>query len=131
MTVRSILLFTAAEAADAGQGAPTFAVSLAKAHGASVTVFAVALDVATPGVSADAAARAAAITSLAKQEGVECRVVSEHSHAVGIHEVVAEHARLHDLVIAGCAPGAIVGERQIAEHQLFDYKPAMPVLFSH
>lgn len=120
MTLKSILLFAAAETGKAGRGAPAYAVALAKAHGAALTIFTVALDVTSPGPGADAGALASAIGEAARAAGVEHHVVSGHSHAIGVHEVVAEHARLHDLTVTGCRTGAILGERQIAEHLLFD-----------
>lgn len=120
MTLKSILLFVAAEGADATCGAPAFAVALAKAHGAALTIFAVALDVTSPGPAADAAALANAIADAAHGAGVDSHIVATHSHAIGVHEVVAEHARLHDITVTGCRSGAILGERQIAEHLLFD-----------
>jgi nucleotide-binding universal stress UspA family protein len=83
-------------------------------------VFTVALDVTTTGSSADTAAFAEAISAKAREAGIDFRVITSHSHAIGIHEVVAEHARLHDLVVIGVCDGAILGERQIAEHLLFE-----------
>lgn len=120
MTIKSILLFVAAEGATAERGAPAFAVALAQAHGAALTIFAAALDVTSPGPAADASALASAIAAAAASAGVDSHLVTCHSHAIGVHDVVAEHARLHDLVVTGCRAGTILGERQIAEHLLFE-----------
>jgi nucleotide-binding universal stress UspA family protein len=61
---------------------------------------------------------AQAITGAARQAGIEPLVLTEHSHAIGIHDVVAEHSRHHDLVILGCGHEGMVPERAIAEHLL-------------
>ena len=120
MTTRSILLFAPAETADARHGPAAYAIGLAKQHGASLTIFSVALDVTTPGRRTDAPAAAAAIREAAEGAGVRCSVVTEHSHAISVHEVIAEHARLHDLSVTGTHGDGLLSERQIAEHLMFD-----------
>lgn len=132
MNMRSILLFAAAESADPARGAPALAIGLAQAMAARLTIFTIALDVTSPGVSADAPGVAGAISGAAEAAGIDCQVVTEHSHALGVHEVIAEHARLHDLIVTGCASGAILGERQVAEHLLFDSgRPVLVVPADH
>jgi nucleotide-binding universal stress UspA family protein len=120
MSLRSIFLFAPAETARSDRGAPAFAIGLAKAQGASLTVFCVALDVTTPGRRSDASEVAGRICETAQAAGVDCVTVTEHSHAIGVHEAVAEYARLHDLTVAGCEGGGLLSERLITEYLLFD-----------
>ena len=120
MTIRSVFLFAPAETARADKGAPALAVALAAAHGASLTAFVVALDVTTPGRQGDAPGLARAIAAAAGAAGVDCRTVTDHSHAIGVHEAVAAQARLHDLAVIGNDPGGLLSERLMAEHLLFD-----------
>ena len=91
MTVRSILLFAPAETADARHGPAAYAIGLARQHDASLTIFSVTLDVTTPGRRIDAPTAAAAIREAAEGAGVRSSVVTEHSHAIGVHDVIAEH----------------------------------------
>jgi nucleotide-binding universal stress UspA family protein len=120
MTIQSIFLFAPAESAQPHCGAPAYAIGLAKAYGASLTVFCVALDVTTPGRQADAPGTANAIAAAALAAGVECRTLTEHSHAIGIHEVLAEHARIHDLVVIGVNRTGLLSERHVAEYLMFE-----------
>lgn len=132
MALRSIFLFAPAESARADRGAPAYAISLAKAHGARLTVFCVALDVTTPGRRADAPAVAQAIRDAALAAGVDCTPITEHSHAIGVHEVVAEHARVHDLSVAGADTEGLLSEREVTEHLLFDSgRPVLLVPAAH
>jgi nucleotide-binding universal stress UspA family protein len=97
-----------------------YAFSLAKVHGAQVTIFTVALDVTTPERNTDAGAVAAALQSAAQDAGVACTLVTEHSHILGVHEVVAEHARLHDLSIIGNQRSGILNEHMVAQYLMFE-----------
>lgn len=119
MNLKSIFLFAPAETSTAEAGPAVYAIALAAAHHASLTVLVVNLDVTTPGRQADPEGCAQAIAGAARQAGIEPLVLTEHSHAIGIHDVVAEHARHHDLVILGCGMQGMVPERAIAEHLLF------------
>jgi Mg-chelatase subunit ChlD len=47
-------------------------------------------------------------------------LVTEHSHAIGVHEVVAEHARLHDVSVIGNNSDGLLSERTLAEHVMFE-----------
>ena len=120
MSVQSILLFAAAENAPVHEGPIAYAIRLARQHDARLTSFVAELDVTTPGRPADPLAAAAAIELAAREAGVECTIVTEHSHAIGVHEVIAEHARLHDLTIIGCGDDGLLSERAVLEHLLFD-----------
>jgi nucleotide-binding universal stress UspA family protein len=119
MNLNSILLFAPAESTAADSGPATFAIALAKEHGASLTVFVVNLDVTTPGRQADPEGCAKAILGAARRAGIEPFVLTEHSHAMGIQEVLAEHARHHDIAVLGCGDQGMIPERVLAEHLLF------------
>lgn len=120
MALRSIFLFAPAESAAVGKGPVGFAISLAKAHGAQLTIFTVALDVTTPELNTDAPSVAAHLRSAAHEAGVECTLITEHSHVLGVHEVVAEHARLHDLSVIGNRSSGLLNERMVAEYLMFE-----------
>lgn len=120
MSLDSILLFAPAETSAGDVGPAAHAIVLAKSHRARLTAFVVNLDVTTPKPKADAAAVADQIQAAAQAAGVECVAVTEHSHAIGIHEVVAEHARLHDLTVIGSNADGLLSERIVLEHLLFD-----------
>ncbi|MFN4113679.1 MAG: universal stress protein [Sphingomonadaceae bacterium] len=126
MALRSIFLFVPAESGAIWAGPPAYAVALARACGANLTAFAVALDVTTPGPAADPAAVADAIAEAARGAGVDCTVMTTHSHAVTVHEAISLHARLHDLVVIGTDDNSLLSERDLAEHLLF--QSGRPVL---
>lgn len=119
MSLNSILLLALAESSAAGSGPAAFAVALAAEHRASLTVLAINLDVTTPGRQADPANCAEAIAAAARQAGVDPLVITGHSRAMGIQEVLAEHARHHDLAVLGCCDQGMIPERSLAEHLLF------------
>lgn len=120
MATKSIFLFAPAETADVEKGQVGFAIAMAKAHGAALTIFTVALDVTTPERNTDASAVAASLRSAAEAAGVVCNCITEHSHALGVHEVVAEHARLHDISVIGCRSSGLLTERMVAEYLMFE-----------
>ena len=120
MTINSLMLFAPAETSVSDRGSAAYAISLAKVLNARLSIFVVALDVTSPLREADAVSVAASICAAAQAVGLDCRTVTEHSHAIGVHEVIAEHARMHDLTVTGCSGGGLLSERQIAEHLLFD-----------
>lgn len=120
MTMKSIFLFAPAETAVVDRGPAYFAISLAKAQHAQLTIFTVALDVTTPGRNTDAPTVAAQLLSAAESAGVKTIMVTGHSHAMGIHEVVAEHARLHDVSVIGSQKSGLLTERMVAEYLMFE-----------
>lgn len=120
MAIKSVFLFAPAETTNAEMGAAHFAIGLSKAHNARITIFAVALDVTTPGRNIDVRSVAASLVAAAEASGVQSTLVTEHSHALGVHEVVAEHARLHDLSVIGSTSLGLLNERMLAEYLLFE-----------
>lgn len=130
--VRSVFLFADAQFASAECGPAAYAVSLAMAHGAHLTLFVTCLDVTTPGAPPNAGAIAEGIAAAARAAGVACHIVSEYSRALGIPEAVAQHARLHDLVVTGSVSGPILTERQLAEFLAFEAgRPVLIVPHNH
>ena len=75
MATKSIFLFAPAETADVEKGPVGFAIAMAKAHGAALTIFTVALDVTTPERNTDASAVAASLRSAAEAAGVVCNCI--------------------------------------------------------
>jgi nucleotide-binding universal stress UspA family protein len=120
MAIKSIFLFAPAETALVGKGPVGFAFSLAKAHGAHLTIFTVALDVTTPERETDAQSVADHLCAAAKATGIDCTLITEHSHVLGVHEVVAEHARLHDISVIGSQSLGLLHERMVAEYLMFE-----------
>jgi nucleotide-binding universal stress UspA family protein len=119
VSVKSILLFAPADSARPDRGAPACAIGLAKAHRARLTVFSVALDVTTPGHRADAPQLAQEICDAAQAAGVDCVTVTEH-------------ARLHDLTVAGADQAGLLSERLVTEYLLFDSgRPVLLVPAGH
>lgn len=118
--MQSMFLFAPAEHVVADAGPAAHAIQLARDHGARLTVFVVNVDVTTPGREVHPAAAAAVISDAASKAGIDFKVVSEHSHAIGLPDVVAEHARLHDITIMGCSRDGILSERIMLERLLFD-----------
>lgn len=118
--MRSILLFAPAGTARADRGASAYAIDLAKSLKAHLTLLVVDLDVARPGSHADPAGTADALGSAARKASVECVAITQHSHAVGVHDVLAEHARQHDVTVMGCSRDGLLSERILFERVLFD-----------
>lgn len=118
--ISSVLLFAPAEHSRPDRGPAAYAIGLAASQQASLTALVVSLDVTTPGVSSDPATVARAIADAATARRVACETITEHSHAIGIHEVIGDHARTHDLTVTGCDPNGLLSERQMAEYLLFE-----------
>ena len=132
MTIRSIMLFAPAETTNTSKGPTAYAISMAKAYDAHLTVMCVALDVTTPGNALDAKQKAKDIAAVAEASGVDCLVITEHSHAIGVTQVVEEHARVHDLIICGTNQSGLLSERDVAEGLLFKCgRPVVVVPPSH
>lgn len=132
MSTRSIFLFAPAETVRSDCGPLAYALSLARERGARLTVLCVAIDVTSPGDGADALGKASEVAAAASIAGVDCQVITEHSHAIGLPEVVAEHARMHDLSVCGAGHVGLIDERQIAESLLFaSGRPLLLVPASH
>lgn len=125
--LRTILLHAPLHATRPDRGPAAAALALATAHGASVTALLFDYQGAMGGTADPESARVQ-LESAAQASGVTVRALTTHSHARGIHEVVADHARLHDLVVAGTDDRGLLSERQVSEYLLFESgRPVMLV----
>ena len=117
--LKTILLHAPLHVTDPGKGSAAAALALAARHRASAT--ALLFDYNVHGQHYPAAdAAETTLRETASTAGVELQTVTTHSHAQGIHEVVADYARLHDLVISGTDDRGILPERQVSEYLLFE-----------
>ena len=111
MTYASILLHDLKGLADPTRGPAAWALGLAATQGARLTATAFNSEDAEPADGLLAAAAAADVDAVA---------VIERSFAYGLPEVLADHARLHDLVVAGAETGGLLSARALVEHLVFD-----------
>jgi nucleotide-binding universal stress UspA family protein len=111
MTYASILLHDPAGLADPARGPAAWALGLAAATGARLTATAFA---------GDGIAPPDALLAAAAEREVDAFAVTERSFAYGLPEVLADHARLHDLVVTGSEPGGLLSTRALAEHLVFE-----------
>ncbi len=136
--MQSILLFAPAGTARPDRGPPAYAIELARSLDAHLTLLVVDLDVARPGSHADPVGVADGLISAARKAGVACVAITEHSHAIGVHDVLAEHARLHDVTVMGCSRDGLLSESILFEGVLFnsgrpvivvpsDFQPSRPL----
>ncbi len=117
--IKTILLYAPLHATKSEQGPAAAALALAAWTSAKVT--ALLFDYHLPGrPSTDPQAAAEALEARSAQIGVTVEAITSHSHAHGIHEVVADHARVHDLVVAGSDGYGLLPERQVSEYLLFE-----------
>ena len=125
--LKTILLHAPLHASKSEQGPAAAALALAARTSAKVT--ALLFDYHLAGrPSMDPQAAAEALEARAAQIGVTVETITSHSHAQGIHEVVADHARVHDLVVAGSDGSGLLSERQVSEYLLFESgRPVMLV----
>jgi nucleotide-binding universal stress UspA family protein len=138
VTIGNVLLHAAAETVDAERGPAAYALGLAAAFRAHLTALVLEVDVYTPSsayaparaLAAEAraavearnrgaAARAARLRERAARDGLSAEVVTDRSYAYGVPEVAADHARLHDVTVAGVDESGLLSERAVAEHVLF------------
>lgn len=133
MTIATILLHAPAGHADPGHGPAAWAIGLAAVFGARLTAVALDADAVTGGpadtrrsprsegqvASREALETAGRLVQAAAGLGVDARAVTERSFAFGLPEILADHARLHDIVVAGVDPAGLLSERAMAEHLVF------------
>ena len=146
MTLETILLHAPAGHADPARGPAAWALGLASALGARLTAVVFDSDASTGGpletrrpprqegetASCEAAETAARLRRAAADLGIDVNVVTERSFAYGLPEVVADHARLHDLVVTGVNPAGLLSERAMAEHLVFEAgRPVVIVPTAH
>jgi nucleotide-binding universal stress UspA family protein len=140
---QSILLQASAETTDPDTGAAAYALAMASALGAHLTALAFQLDVlsrtrmyesplllegrtAVGQQNALAHDKAEALRAAAAALGVEADVRTERSYAHGVADAVTHRAQLADWVVAAVGSDALLNDRAIAEHLLF--QAARPVI---
>lgn len=134
--MKSVLLHASAETCDPDRGPAHYAMTLASAFDAHITALIFELDVIGPhsahgregtGAGSDLRAepsersqqRAQALRGVCERERVAVDVVTERSFAFTVPEVVADHARLRDVAVAGVDERGFLSEHAIAEYVLF------------
>ena len=134
MNIGNVLLHASAEKTDHQRGAAAWALGVAEQFGAALTALVYPLDVVVPrsandrqsadnsrveveNGNRDAAER---LRSVARQRNIEAEIIAERSFAYGIPEIVADRARLHDLVVTGIDHTGLLSERSVTEHLLFE-----------
>lgn len=133
MTIANILLHAPAGHARPDRGPASLALGLAAAFEARLTAVVLDADAVTGGpadvrrsprtegqaASREALETAERLVQAAAGLGVDARAVTERSFAYGLPEILADHARLHDIVVAGVDPAGLLSERAMAEHLVF------------
>ena len=136
MSISNILLHASAEHVDPHRGPAAYAISLATTFGAHLTSLVFELDIYSPsgayGRSIAAEARAlvearnhealagaARLREAAAEAKLSADIITTRSYAYGVPEIVADHARLSDVTVAGMDPSGPLSEHGIAEHVLF------------
>jgi nucleotide-binding universal stress UspA family protein len=136
MSTFTVMLHTAAENLDPDRGPASYALGLAVAFEAHLTGIVVQLD-ASSAESADRASgqadlepavergnsaartRAEQLKHRAQSFGVTVELLTNPSQAYTVPHVVADHARLCDVAVAGVTDTGLLSERSIAEYVLF------------
>lgn len=147
--MKTILLHSAAETCEPGQGPVFYATTLAATFDAYLTALIFQLDVIMPrsaygqritsqarqelaGRNADCRERAQLVRGLCDREGVGVDVITDRSYAYTVPEVVAAHARLRDVTVAGVDERGFLSEHAISEYVLFQSgRPLIVVPASH
>jgi nucleotide-binding universal stress UspA family protein len=137
MSIRNVLLHASAENTDTEKGAAAWALGLAGSFQAKLTALVYQLDVVMPrsaygrqivadsrteleNRNREAIACAERLRSAARQKELDADIITDRSFAYGVPEIVADRARLHDIVVSGVEHTGILNERSIAEHLIFE-----------
>lgn len=133
---RSVALYAPLGTFSADQGPAAFAPALCRAINASLTglIFNVEANAPPPlearnlatieqetrDREAANAANAELLKQLCAKEGVPVRTVTAIDHSRGMIGCVADHTRLHDVLVTGSTRSGILSERMMAESLLFE-----------
>lgn len=132
MAIKTVLLLRATgESLPLDRGPAHCAVQLARAFDAHLRALLLELDVAFPRSAhrwaiaedlarlsqrnVEARQEAQQLQDVAKRAGVSVDLVTKRSDAYTVPEVAAEHARLHDITVAGVTTSGLSSEQAIAE----------------
>jgi nucleotide-binding universal stress UspA family protein len=135
--ISNVLLHVSGENAAPEQGPCRYAVDLAQAFGGHLTALVFELDVHSPTGADDLALTAAGheavnvrnravvrrgreLQQAAERAGVAVEVITDACYAYGVPGIVADHAKLNELTVAGIDNSGLLSERGIAEHVLFE-----------
>lgn len=142
------MLYATVDTFDIERGAAAFALRLCQAVGADLTAFLLNLDAnaatSQAGRSLDQLrtdselrkvrneANVAMLLDRAAQGGVAAQAITGIDHSRGVIGCIADHARLHDLVVVGADSSGMLSDRLIAENLLFETgRPLMIVPTNH
>lgn len=133
---RTVMLYATVDTFRPDRGHVPLALSLCEALGASLTGVLLNLDANIPpgetslrldemnerfGRRAEAnRGNAEALVQLAARRGVGAETVCELDHSRGVIGCLADHARLHDIVVIGSDDEGMMSDRLIAESLLFE-----------
>lgn len=140
---RLVMLYATVDTFDLHQGPTLFGLSLCAASGAGLNGILLSLDANLPPSSegrsysqmeAESAARIAAncanadaLVAEAARRGIIAQTETEIDHSRGVLGWLADHGRLHDLVVIGADRRGMMSDRMIAENLLFEI--GRPLLF--
>lgn len=133
---RLVMLYATVDTFDFHQGAAQFCLSFSAACHAGLTGLLLSLDANLPPsyerrgndqIEAELARRAeanranaAALETEAASRGIAARTVTTLDHSHGVLDWIADHARLHDVVVIGSDQRGIMSDCMIAENLLFE-----------
>ena len=136
MSNHTLMLYASLEASKQTNGPAAFAVGVAAALGAHLDVLVPYTDFLMPGtwdgrsaekIEQETAVRrenttalAEAIAAQARERGVPVSTLTDWAHAFGLAPFVGDRAKLHDFTVTGVDHSIFLGERQVAEHVLFE-----------
>lgn len=145
---RLVMLYATVDTFDLHQGPTLFGLSLCAASGAGLNGILLSLDANLPPSSegrsysqmeAESAARIAAncanadaLVAEAARRGIIAQTETEIDHSRGVLGWLADHGRLHDLVVIGADRRGMMSDRMIAENLLFEIgRPLLLVPAQH
>lgn len=145
---KTVMLYATVDTFDIERGATAFSLNLCKALGAGLTAFLLNIEANAPPrmaslsldqLRAESERREACNTanveillSTAAQTGVDTRAVTALDYSRGVVGCIADHARLHDLLVIGANGSGMMSDRLIAENLLFEIgRPMILVPSAH
>lgn len=132
---KSVMLYATVDTFGTDRGAAAFSLELCGALQASLTALLLNLDANAPAVGKPASppameelysqraaansANAEALCEAAAQRGIPARSVTGIDHSRGVINYIADHARLHDVVVSGVDSQGLMSDRLVAQDLLF------------
>lgn len=145
---RLVMLYATVDTFDLDEGAAHFGLSICAASKADLTGLLLSLDANLPPsaegrsyarMEAESAGRVAAnranaesLVAEAARRGIIAQTTTDLDHSRGVIGWLADHARLHDLVVIGADRRGMMSDRMIAENLLFEIgRPLLLVPAQH